>query len=230
MTSNSQILSDLKRMMKDQQPVSLLNVFKGVPVTCTAVIHAVHGDRAVFLVHPPESTSLMWERQTWIQDGRLLEAAKARVVSFDILTGLAELEAFQYAGSRLGERSAVRVEPKDTIRVSIESQSQQIVGTLADISTVGLGVYVYPLETEHPFKRAEEVRLVMRLPSREVNIRGKVRGLIKIGDYYRVSANFLPDQAENAAMTEYIVIRRDEILEELPRLYEELRRSKLADQ
>jgi hypothetical protein len=226
MTFNSQILSVLKVIMKNQQPVSLLNVFKGVPVTCTAFIQSVIDDRAVFLVHPPESTSLVWERSTWIQDERLLEVVKARIISFDIVTGLAELEKFQYAGSRLGERSAVRVEPKETIRVSIESQSQQIVGTLADISTIGLGVYVYPLESEHPFKRAEEVQLIMRLPVSEITIQGKVRGLVRIGDYFRISVNFLPGQIENAAIAQYIISRRSEILEELPRLYEELRRTK----
>lgn len=230
MTSNTQILSDLKKMMKNQQSVSLLNVFKGVPVVCTANIRSVHEDRAVFSVHPPESTSLVWERQTWIQGGRLFEAVKARVVSYDILTDFTELEGFQYAGSRLGERSAVRVEPRETIRVTIASQSQQIVGTLADISAIGLGIYIYPLESEHPYKRAEEVQLIMRLPSSEVSILGKVRGLVKIGDYFRVSVNFLPDQEESAAIAHYIVDRRNEILEELPRLYDDLRQSKLASQ
>jgi hypothetical protein len=226
MTSNRQILSDLTVMMRNQQTVSLLNIFKGVPVTCTAEVQTVHDDRAIFAVHPPESTSLVWEQFTWIQGGRLLEAARARVSAFDILSGLAELDSFQYAGSRLGERSAVRVEPRETIRVSIESQGQFIVGTMADISTIGVGVFVYPLETEHPFTRAAEVRLIMRLPASEVSIMGKVRAMVKMSDSYRVSFNFLPNQPENAPISEYIITRREEILQELPYLYEELRRSK----
>jgi hypothetical protein len=228
MASNSQILADLKAMMKDQQAVSLLNVFKGVPVICTAQVQNVLNNGAVFAVVPPESTSLMWERYTWIQAAELLEAVKARVLSFDILSGIAELSDFQYAGSRLGERSAVRVEPKETLRVFINTQTQSIVGTMADISTIGVGVYVYHLENEHPFRRAAEVTLVMRLPQNEVSIQGKVRSLVKIGDYHRVSINFLPDQPENAAIAAYILTRREEILNELPQLYEELHRSKSA--
>jgi hypothetical protein len=226
MASNSQVLADLKSMMKDQQAVSLLNVFKGVPVICTAQVQDVSDNRAVFSVAPPESTSLMWERYTWLQSAKLLEAVKARVLSFDILSGVAELSDFQFAGSRLGERSAVRVEPKETLRVSINAQSQSIVGTMADISTIGVGIYVYHLENEHPFRRAAEVTLVMRLPKNEVNIQGKVRSLVRLSDFHRVSINFLPDQPENAAIAAYIVSRREEILNELPQLYEELRRSK----
>jgi hypothetical protein len=226
MTSNSQILADFKTMMINQEGVSLLNVFKGVPVTCTARIQSVQEDRAIFEVNPPESTSLMWERNTWIQASRLFEAVKARVDKFDILSGMTELSSFQYAGSRLGERSSVRVEPKETLRVSIETQNQSIVGTMADISSIGVGVYVYPLEAEHPFRRAEEVVLSLRLPDTNINIPGKVRSLNKIGDYLRVSFNFLPNHPENAAIAAYIIARREEILNELPRLYDELRRSK----
>ncbi len=231
MVSNSQTIRDLNSILSKGIKYDLLNLYKGVPVTCRAEVLAIEADGAQVRVLPPESTSLMWERYTWLMGEGIEKPVRARVASFDIVAGAARLDEFKRTSSRLAERTQTRVEPKNPVPVAIESGTQRVIGTLADISAVGLGVYLYALEPEHAFQHAQVVQLSLRLPNEPgpVAINGKIRGLTSAVDFQRMAINFIPEPEAIEKIKNYVDQRREEILQEIPKLYETLLRSKMEE-
>ncbi len=232
MLSNSQAVRDLKSLLVKGAQYNLLNLYKGVPVTCQAQVAQVRDQEALLRVQPPESTSLIWERYTWMAGDGIEKPLRARVVAFDIVSGTATLAEFKYTSSRLSERTQVRVEPKNPVPVEIEGQTQRIVGTLADISSIGIGVYLKALEPEHVFQHAQVVQLTLRLPIQDgtVSMSGKIRGLISSVDFHRMAIHFIPVLAEMEKVERYVDQRREEILQEIPRLYDTLFKSQTGEQ
>ncbi len=232
MSPNSQVIRDLCSVLSEGVKYDLLNLYKGVPITCHVEVLSIEDDSAQLRVQPPELTSLVWERYTWLVGEGIEKPLQARVVSFDILAGTVRLDEFKPTSSRLAERSKARVEPKNPIPVGIESDNQRIVGTLADISVIGLGVYLYALEPEHAFHHAQVVQVSMRLPIEEgeVVMSGKIRGLVSSVDFHRMAVRFIPEPGEIAKVKRYVDQRREEILQEIPKLYETLLKSKTGEQ
>ncbi len=231
MPPSAQAIVDLNSILVEGSQYKLLNVYKGVPVTCIARVLRVGSDDASFAVQPPESTSLVWERYTWLVGENIEKPLRARVAAFDIVEGITRLNEFKYTSSRLGERRQVRVEPKNPIPVAIESEGQRLVGTLADISAIGLGVYLHAFEPEHAFQHAQVVRVSMRLPvlGGEVSINGKIRGLTGSADFDRMAIRFISKREEIEKVKRYVDQRREEILQEIPKLHETLLKSKTGE-
>ncbi len=219
MASNP-IEAELKSILLAKQQVELWSLYKGVPVMIRADIEQVAGVQALFAVQPPESISLTWSRQVVIHSPLLLHRVQARVDSFDVVTGKARLSEIRYQKSGYFERSQARVEPRNPISVEMKSGTHSIMGTLADISLIGAGVYITMVEPEHALKRAERTDLIICLPEGRVQVSGKIRGVGKSVDFYRLAINFTDDTPQNRMVMRYISQRRKEILDELPRLYE----------
>ncbi len=231
MSTRVEAVGDLKSVLAEGHQYEFLNLYKGVLVTCSARALQIGGDEAVFLVQPPESTSLVWERYTWLAGETIEKPLRARVASYDIVSETARLKDFKYTSSRWNERKQVRVEPNDPIPVAIESEGQRVVGSLADISTIGIGVYLHAFEPDHPFQHAQVVQVSLRLPVLQgsISMSGKIRGLNLSADYHRMSIHFIPQPEEIEKVKRYVDQRRQEILEEIPRLHETLLKSKTGE-
>lgn len=219
------IITDLQYVMETGQELDILNFHKSFPITSKARVERIEGDTVDLKVQPPGSIILEAQEQTIILSRGLPEAVRARIISFDLLSGLLRLSDFAYVGSNFGDRMIARVEPEDTIVIEIESEDHKEQGTLADVSLSGVGVYV----TRTGLQRGQVVQLTLPLPEGKVTLPGKILNISQTPEnQQRLSIGFTRNAQEIAVIMRYIKDRRTEILSEIERMYERSYRMKVA--
>lgn len=217
------ILQDLQSMMDSSQELEILNFYRSFPITSKASIRALDRGTATLYVQPPGSVCLVEEDQTVILSKDLPEAVRARVIHFDILTGLLRLDDFSYAGSHFGERMIARVQPDEEIAVEIEIEEQRYSGKLADVSLNGIGVYT---SSDVP-QRGLDASLTLPFPEGLVTLPGKILNTNPTSEgQTRLSIGFTRKAQEIDIVTHYIKERRIEILTEIEQMYERTYREK----
>lgn len=211
------ILTDLQYVMETSQELDILNFYKSFPITCKARVESIAHGSAVLKVQPPGSVCLVSQEQTIVLSRGLPEAVHARIDSFDLASGALQLSDFAYVGAHFGERMIARVQPDETITVTLQTgEGAPISGTLADLSLSGVGVYV-PGEA---FQRGDVVQLNLPLPEGAVSLPGKVLNITEApGQPPRLSIGFTRNAQEIAVVMRYIKSRRTEILSEIERMY-----------
>lgn len=222
MPSNQQILSDLRVVLETGHTLELMNTYKGVPFVCKAQVKRIEDDLVYVEAHHPSLVCLTWEKQIKVLGSDYFEPSAAQVVSVDLTCGEVTLTHFAYLGSRLGERSIVRVEPKGSIPVALESGDQRLSGELADLSMSGVGVR-FPVEAYNPLlKPGATLHLRLELPQGvSVESDGAILSAARLKDVYRVSIRFSANQSNRVAIFHYLIDRRAEIEKELKQEYEQ---------
>lgn len=210
------IISDLQYVMETGQELDILNFHKSFPITCKGRVEKIDQNLVTLKVQPPGSVCLESQDQTIVLSRGLPEAVRARIVDFDLVSGVLSLADFGYVGSHFGERMIARVQPGDTIEVSLEQGDQQYSGVLADVSLSGVGVYV----KNNLIERGQMVNLSLPLPEGHVELPGKVLNISDAPDgQARLSIGFTRNAQEIALVMRYIKDRRTEILTEIEYMY-----------
>jgi hypothetical protein len=223
------IISDLQYVMETNQELDILNFYKSFPITCKASVEEIERNVVSLKVQPPGSVCLESQEQTVILSRGLPEAVRARIVSFDLVSGSLKLDDFSYVGSHFGERMIARVQPDELISVEVESEGHSLTGQLADVSLSGVGVYTTGKYTsgETP-GRGQVVQLSLPLPEGLITLPGKILNISETpDDRTRLSIGFTRNAQEIAVVMRYIKDRRIEILEEIEHMYERSYREKL---
>lgn len=219
------IISDLQYVMETGQELDILNFHKSFPITCKGRVENIDVNMVTLKVQPPGSVCLESQDQTIVLSRGLPEAVRARVVTFDLVSGLLHLSDFGYVGSHFGERMIARVQPGDTIEVGLEVDGQHYSGVLADVSLSGVGVFVKGVS----FDKGQNVELSLPLPEGGVNLPGKVLNISNTPDgQQRLSIGFTRNAQEIAIVMRYVKDRRTEILTEIEYMYATSYREGLA--
>jgi len=219
------IIADLQYVMETSQELDILNFHKSFPITCKARVETIERDVAVLQVEPPGSVCLESQEQTIVLSRGLPEAVRARIVSFDLVSGTLKLSDFSYVGSHFGDRMIARVQPEDPINVEIEIEEEKYTGTLVDVSLSGVGIFLQ----EGPFNRGQLLQLTLPLPEGKVSLPGKILNATETPNgQTRLSIGFTRNAQEIAVVMRYIKDRRIEILNEIEHMYERSYRSKIA--
>ena len=220
LTSNPQIISDLRLIMDFDHVLELMNIFRGVPFICRARVSSIHDDLVEIQTQDPAQVCLVQQKQTKVLGSDYFEPAVARVASSDLLAGTAVLTNFSYQSTRLGERMIVRVEPKEPFPVMVETGDGQITVELADLSLNGMGVRVELSDYSAALKPGTTVQTSLLLPKGEVRLAGSILTAIKSSSAYRLSVRFLPNSPQRVTVFRYLIDRRAEIADELVQEYE----------
>lgn len=219
------IISDLQYVMETGQELDILNFHKSFPITCKGRVEVIDQNTVTLKVQPPGSVCLESQEQTIVLSRGLPEAVRARIVEFNLVTGVLRLSDFGYVGSHFGDRMIARVQPGDTIEVGIASDEQQYAGVLADVSLSGVGVYV----DVNAFEKNQMVELSLPLPDGKVNMPGKILNISTAPNgQTRLAIGFTRNAQEIAIVMRYIKDRRTEILTEIEYMYENAYREGLA--
>lgn len=219
MTSNPQIISDLELIKEAKHDLELLTSYKGVPFVCKAKIERIDKDEILVVTEDPTIIALRSDKQPRVLGSDYFEPTIARVVSCDIFTGQVRLNNFSYLGTKLGERTIVRVQPQNTIDVMIENERKEIKSQLADISINGMGIEVGLSEYLPSLKPGTSVKFRMTLPQEEIQLTGTILSAIKKAELYRLSIRFDQNGAQKTSIFRYMVDRRKEIEKELEAEY-----------
>jgi hypothetical protein len=219
LTSNPQIISDLRLIMDFDHNLELMNIYRGVPFICKAKVLSIQDNLVEIETHDPALICLAKQKQTKVLGSDYFEPAAARVASVDLVSHTAILTNFSYQSTRLGERMIVRVEPKEQVLIAIETEGERNTVALVDLSLSGMGVQVAPSNYSAALKPGTTIQAVMRLPKDEIKLAGNILTAIKTGSAYRLSVRFLPNNPHRVTVFRYLIDRRGEIAIELNEEY-----------
>jgi hypothetical protein len=211
------ILTDLQYVLETSQELDILNFHKSFPITCKARVESVGPDEVTLKVQPPGSVCLESQEQTIVLSRGLPEAVRARIISFDLLTGKLKLADFGYVGSHFGDRMIARVQPDGRVPVDIEIADRKFTGELIDVSLSGVGILV----NDPALQRSQLIQITLPLPEGRVTLPGKVLNISESRGKYRLSVGFTRNAQEIAVIMRYIKDRRTEILAEIERMYQQ---------
>lgn len=133
----------LRELFARSNQIRLLNVYQGVPISNPAAITAF-GDNSLRLQTGRYQLACLYqERETHIQSQHLPELIHVKVLELDLSAQEAVLGNFVVEQDQIGERTLVRVQPKNPIESKIKAGPQTALrGELADISGDGMGIYL----------------------------------------------------------------------------------------
>jgi hypothetical protein len=234
MITNSQILEAFTRIADGKEQVRLINNHRGIPVSYEATVDGIQGSSIVFNVHKYQCVCLELDRYTYIQSPTLPSILKARVDDVDIVGGHVTLSHFGQASDTIGRRAVVRVQPKEPVDVVLNYQGQKIRGSLVDISTSGIGLYMVSAYINNPglLRKDERIHLTLRLPNEkgmliDIRLVGRILYVNQEKGSYRLGLDTSPEAHTRSLITQYITQREAEILRELRSLYDKFHRLKL---
>lgn len=144
MTTRDDLITLFQRLAANQQPVRLLNIYKGLPINNEAVIRNVQGPVIEVSTDRYQIVCMFLDREVYIQSPYLPNPVKAQIQSISPLNLSASLYGFDFVSKGIGERDAVRVEPEEKVFgiLQVKDALAAIQGELADISQNGLGFFI----------------------------------------------------------------------------------------
>jgi hypothetical protein len=228
MVLNQQIISDLRLMRDNNQPVELMNIYKGVPFVCKGNILDIEEDRVFIHVNSAEIVLLLLERNTKVLGNDYFEPTSAQVAAVDLTNGVVTLRQFSYLGTKLGDRMMVRVTPPERIPALIETEDRPVLGEMVDISMNGMGIRVAEEQYLPILKPGATVYLSTTLPNGEISMQGTIMSVIKYAGDYRLAIRFIAHHDYKAIIYHYLVDRRGQIEAEMRQEFDAARKEAQA--
>jgi len=214
------IIADLKHLARTEEPVDLLNTYKGIPVLIKGKLSKVGADRAVVSFEKQfEAVCLSLENKTTLLSDVLAGPLNAAALAVDLRAGTVTLTQFDYSHAKIGDRMTLRVIPHDVIPVMLSSGRQHLSATVADISMSGVGLYISPPDKAEALRRHAVAQLALKLDGPEIELSGTIH-------YMKFEANAcrlgvaLVQTREARTLVQYIHKRQEAILAELKALYQ----------
>jgi hypothetical protein len=134
---------------KDRAPVTLINYYKGLPVTSTATFLGIEHGNIDFDVKPLQAAAISVDRYTLIRSKLFPFPLAARVLYVNIKKHMVTLNKLCYIEIIAEKRAAVRVDLEPPLPATMLFDDQVIEGDLVDISLLGMAIEVknfIPLE------------------------------------------------------------------------------------
>lgn len=233
MGSKTELMDVFLQLAAEKAEVKLINNYKGIPVSNEATVEELDDIGVILRVSKNQCVCLELERFTYIQNPALPTVIKARVESLDFLSLRVKLTGFEYAPETIGRRTALRVQPKSPLDVLIIYQSQKIRGSLADISSMGIGIYMLSayIYDAGMLRKGEAIQVHIRLPFTkggwsEVRLPGTIRYINRDKGLFRLGIDTDPEMYVKTQISRYIDQRQAETLRELRVLFDTFYRLK----
>ena len=233
MFQGDEILTHLQVFADNNQPVRLINAYRGIPVAYSARIIKVGAGNAVFGINEYQSVCLALDGKTHIQHPALAEILRARAVAVNVPLKEATLTEFVKAGSSLGNRLYTRVQPKEPIDAEIIVGKHSLPCQLVDISLNGVGVITLGTYTYGDLGagKGSKVQLYFTLPPTHTPVRltGQITSVAgtQNSQQHRLGCKTFPDNTADLLLLEYVALRRDELMRELSMVYATMRHEQL---
>jgi hypothetical protein len=221
------IVSKFALAPPDKREVTLLNVYKGVPITYSASVIKVINDRLTVKVHKNQALCLNIEGQTYIRSKLFDKPIKAKVMSVNTVEQIAILTELTFADPSIGKREAIRVgmdrDEQTTVVIISRNSDVRLLGKLIDISSNGIGVEVIALPEviSENFSTGSWVYISLSLPvpgenkDQEMTLPGTIRYAGNDQETHTLGIQISPNKEIEARIHEYIAQRHSEILNEV---------------
>jgi hypothetical protein len=233
MFQGDEILTGLQAFADTNQPVRLINAYRGIPVAYSSRVIVVGAGNAVVGINEYQAVCLALDGKTYIQHPELPEILRARAVAVNIPMKEATLTEFVKAGTSLGNRLYTRVQPKEPIDAEIKVGRHILSCQLVDVSLSGVGVITLGTYTYGDLGagKGSKVQFYFTLPPTHtpVQLMGQITSVAGTQNsmQHRLGCKTFPDNNVDLLLLEYVALRRDELMRELSMVYATMRREQL---
>jgi len=231
--STEMILSHLRAHLNEQRPVMLYNTYQGVPITFEAEVAMIHPAYVGLIVHPYQAVCIKEERRTYIESKTLPSLVRAYPVSIDYTNQVVMLKRLKIPKSITPDLFNSWVAPEKSVRVEISADNME------DLTVKMIEIAVLEENQIHvavsvpedaPFNRLDAVHLAFKLDSKAdlIQVQGVVHSLTKIRgqDRKRMEVAGKATMGDEITILAYVAKREDQIMAELDKAYQKLRRGK----
>lgn len=221
---NPEILSILRALQAENEPVGLINSYYGLPVTNEALIMVLGEDSVRLSVHPYQAVTMAIENITFITHARLPSVLRGVVSQVNFTGPDAVLTDLLYAPDSIGSRTGLRVQPPSRVQVVVYSQKSSSRGELLDISELGAGVCTFSTLIYNPIslKPGASVRMTIDLDefTPTLDVQGQILYTVSDGDNHRLGMKIEPDEPTRQVINHFVGQRKVVLLNELQALAE----------
>jgi hypothetical protein len=225
MEHQDEVMRLFHMLLSAGEPVTLLNNYRGFPVAHQATILTLEQGYVAIGIHEHQAVCMALEGKTYIQSSRLPEVIRAAVMAVNVVKKRAVLTEFEPAGHEIGKRTVIRVFPSEPLEVTIMDGRQRLSGMIADISTLGVGVFTFATYVygNLSFELDKEVYVDFQLPKADTVVRfhGVVTSVVDKQDahLHRLGVHIFPNPEVQPLLDAYIQQRQEETERELTLIY-----------
>ncbi len=234
MLNGDEILTWLQVLRDSNQPVRLINSYRGIPIAYGSRVINVGAGNAVFRINEYQTVCLSLDGKTYLHHPDFPVILRARAVSVDVPLKEATLTEFTRAGATLGKRLFTRVQPSEPIDAEIRIGDQIFPCQLVDISLNGIGVITLGTYTYGDLEavKGSKAQLYFTLPPTHslVQLTGQITSVVDTGGtkQHRLGCKTFPEDKIGLLLLDYVALRRDELMRELSMIYATMRNEQLS--
>ncbi len=195
--------------------VSMLNIYKELPITNSATIFDIKGRNLEFKTNPLQVAAAHQNGETLIQAPFLSTSIMGKVVYTDFAHSLVGVGNLSYAEVFYDKRAAVRVRLRVPLNVTLDADGAKVSGMMRDVSLGGCGVTTLAGPT---LDRASNVKLHIKLFENDTVIEADIPSrIVRLGEGppYDCGITFLHTAETERILSMFIYRRQLEIIREL---------------
>ncbi len=226
------ILNSLRTNLNKQKPITLYNIYQGVPITYEADVAMIHPDNTIgLIVHPYQAVCIKHEQCTYIESKSLPELVRAYPVSIDYTNLVAVLKGLEFPKDITSDLYHSWVSPETPVNVEISSDERgEQLGKLLEISVleeneIRIGIAV---DEGAPYACGDSLELTFRLSGQSdlIQVQGMIESLATIPsqDQKRMEVTGTAAMGDEISILAFVAKREDQIKASLEKAYKKLRK------
>ncbi len=199
-----------KQFVQGNVDIEIITYYKEVPVVCRSKIIRIHEE--TLRVKSCEFKVFEVEKEVFVKHINLPRPVAVVIRDIDRIGETMDLEIIGFRDLPQERRRYVRVVPKTPVSVTLKKGDWKAVGSMADISVGGVGVYFRDTDD---LKLGDVVRISFSLPKGEIKTDALIRHITPREDVFRVGMSYELDLKQEEIVSDYVMERQFEILKEL---------------
>src|SRR5512143_3045693 len=111
MVLRDEMMCVFKQVLESRQPVTLINTYRGFPISYPATLMAVDQGYVAMSVHEYQAVAIALEGKTYLQSSALPEIIQGTAVGVDVARKRVAVTELKGVGHSVGKRTSIRVQP-----------------------------------------------------------------------------------------------------------------------
>lgn len=215
----AEILETFKELAKQGKlGISLINYYKGLPLTYPATIETVSNSTIELDIHPQQAVAIEKYRYAFIRCPAFPHVVGANVLYVNVRRQAATLNKFFFADILAERRSAIRLELEPPTDASFQFGGESLPGSLINLSMHGAALLSdAPPPSEEPFDTTLQFKLpnIIQNTFSLAKASGRYLGTTELEASKVFRFSMTPDSTLEQQISQYIFQRQVEIIREL---------------
>ena len=221
------VLSVIRYLGQQNAALELTKSFRGIVVQQDVSILEVNPDDAAFRVTNIEMCGAL-EGDVYLHSRLFPKPVMAQIKSLNLSKGMLVLSGFAYIDIEWKKRQHERVQPKHPTYITLHWKGKAVRACMKNVSIDGMGVLAFEiLERGMRIQPGSNVQLDFELPPdhKYTALKGTIMYLnTTVRFSITIGIRLFPKAKEARFLEKYVLLRKQEILEELNQAYWELSR------